>query len=42
MRLLDPGAPFPELAPLAAHGMYGDAIHAAGMITGIGRVMGRR
>jgi 3-methylcrotonyl-CoA carboxylase beta subunit len=41
MRLLDPGAPFLELAPLAAHGMYGDAIHAAGMITGIGRVMGR-
>ncbi len=40
-RLLDPGAPFLELAPLAAHGLYGDAIHAAGLITGIGRVMGR-
>jgi 3-methylcrotonyl-CoA carboxylase beta subunit len=41
MRLLDPGAPFLELGPLAAHGMYEDAIHAAGLITGIGRVMGR-
>ncbi|HEV2558887.1 MAG TPA: carboxyl transferase domain-containing protein [Microvirga sp.] len=41
MRLLDPGAPFLEVAPLAAHGMYEDAIHSAGMITGIGRVMGR-
>jgi 3-methylcrotonyl-CoA carboxylase beta subunit len=41
MRLLDPGAPFLELAPLAAHRMYEDAIHAAGIITGIGRVMGR-
>jgi 3-methylcrotonyl-CoA carboxylase beta subunit len=41
MRLLDPGAPFLELGALAAHGLYGDAIHAAGIITGIGRVMGR-
>jgi 3-methylcrotonyl-CoA carboxylase beta subunit len=41
MRLLDPGAPFLEVAPLAAHGMYEDAIHAAGMIAGVGRVMGR-
>jgi 3-methylcrotonyl-CoA carboxylase beta subunit len=41
MRLLDPGAPFLELGPLAAFGMYEDAIHAAGIITGIGRVMGR-
>ena len=41
MRLLDPGAPFLELGALAAHGMYEDAIHAAGLITGIGRVMGR-
>ena len=39
--LLDPGAPFLELSPLAAHGMYGDAIHGAGLITGIGRVAGR-
>ena len=41
MRLLDPGSPFLELSPLAAHGLYDDAIHGAGLITGIGRVMGR-
>jgi 3-methylcrotonyl-CoA carboxylase beta subunit len=40
-RLIDLGAPFLELAPLAAHGMYEDDIHAAGLIAGIGRVMGR-
>jgi 3-methylcrotonyl-CoA carboxylase beta subunit len=41
LRLIDPGAPFLELSPLAAHGMYEDAIHGAGLITGIGRVEGR-
>ena len=41
LRLLDPGAPFLELSPLAAHGMYEDDIHGAGIITGIGRVAGR-
>jgi 3-methylcrotonyl-CoA carboxylase beta subunit len=41
MNLLDSGAPFLELSPLAAFGMYDDDIHAAGLITGIGRVMGR-
>src|SRR4051812_2879061 len=41
MRLLDPGAPFLELGALAANDMYDDAIHAAGIVTGIGRVMGR-
>jgi 3-methylcrotonyl-CoA carboxylase beta subunit len=41
MVLIDPGAPFLELSPLAAYGMYDDDIHAAGMITGIGRVSGR-
>jgi len=41
MRLLDPGAPFLEVGALAAWGMYDDAIHAAGVITGIGRVSGR-
>ena len=41
LRLLDPGAPFLELSPLAANGMYDDAIHGAGLITGIGRVEGR-
>lgn len=40
-RLLDPGAPFLELSPLAAHGMYGGEVPAAGIITGIGRVAGR-
>ena len=41
LALLDPGAPFLELSPLAANGMYEDAIHGAGIITGIGRVAGR-
>jgi 3-methylcrotonyl-CoA carboxylase beta subunit len=41
MTLIDPGTPFLELSPLAANGMYDDAIHAAGIITGIGRVAGR-
>ena len=39
--LIDPGAPFLELSPLAANGMYGEAIHGAGLIAGIGRVSGR-
>ena len=39
--LLDPGSPFLEIAPLAAEGMYDDAAPAAGMICGIGRVMGQ-
>ena len=38
--LLDPGAPFLELSQLAAHGMYGDEVPAAGLITGIGRISG--
>jgi 3-methylcrotonyl-CoA carboxylase beta subunit len=40
-RLLDPGSPFLELSPLAAHGMYDDAVPSAGVVTGIGRVSGR-
>ncbi len=40
-RLVDPGSPFLELSPLAAFGMYDGAIHAAGLITGIGRISGR-
>ncbi|MBV9571252.1 MAG: methylcrotonoyl-CoA carboxylase [Alphaproteobacteria bacterium] len=40
-RLIDPGSPCLELSPLAANGMYEGDIHAAGIITGIGRVMGR-
>lgn len=39
--LLDPGSPFLELSPLAAHGMYDDAAPCAGLITGIGRVNGQ-
>ena len=41
MTLIDPGAPFLELSPLAANGMYDDDIHGAGLITGIARVEGR-
>ena len=41
MRLIDAGSPFLELSQLAANGMYDDAIHGAGIITGIGRVEGR-
>lgn len=40
-RLLDPGSPFLEVAPLAADGLYGDEAPGAGIITGIGRVSGR-
>ena len=39
--LLDPGSPFLELSPLAAHGMYGGDAPGAGLVTGIGRVAGR-
>ena len=39
--LLDPGSPLLEIAPLAADGMYDDDCPAAGIIAGIGRVMGR-
>src|SRR6478752_1541654 len=41
MNLIDPGSPFLELSPLAANGMYEDAIHGAGLITGVGRIEGR-
>ncbi len=39
--LLDPGSPWLELSPLAAYEMYENAVPAAGIVTGIGRVMGR-
>src|SRR5260221_133339 len=39
--LLDPGSPFLELSQLAAYGMYGGDVPAAGIITGIGRIAGR-
>ncbi|ARU56890.1 acetyl-CoA carboxylase carboxyltransferase subunit alpha/beta [Oleiphilus messinensis] len=38
--LLDPGSPFLELSPLAAHEVYPDNVPAAGVIAGIGRVNG--
>src|SRR6478672_5987777 len=41
MNLIDYGSPFLELSPLAANEMYDEAIHGAGLITGIGRVEGR-
>src|SRR4051794_23083903 len=40
-RLLDKGAPFLELSPLAAHGMYDGDAPGAGLVTGVGRVSGR-
>jgi 3-methylcrotonyl-CoA carboxylase beta subunit len=39
--LLDAASPFLEFSQLAAQGMYGEEIPAAGLITGIGRVSGR-
>src|SRR5271169_3944650 len=39
-RLIDPGSPFLEIAPLAAYKMYEGDVHGAGMITGIGRISG--
>jgi 3-methylcrotonyl-CoA carboxylase beta subunit len=39
--LLDPGSPFLELSALAAYGMYDGQVPAAGIVTGIGRIMGR-
>ncbi len=39
--LLDPGAAFLELSPLAAHEMYGGDAPGAGIVTGVGRVAGR-
>jgi 3-methylcrotonyl-CoA carboxylase beta subunit len=39
--LLDPDSPWLELSPLAACGMYDDQVPAAGLISGIGYVLGR-
>jgi len=39
--LLDPGSPFLEFSPLAAHGMYDGQAPGAGIVTGIGRVHGQ-
>src|SRR5690625_315001 len=40
-KLLDPGTPFLELSPMAAHDVYNNDSPGAGLITGIGRVSGR-
>src|SRR5213594_2116670 len=40
-KLLDSGSPFLELSGLAAWDMYDNEAPAAGLVTGIGRVMGR-
>jgi acetyl-CoA carboxylase carboxyltransferase component len=40
--LLDPQAPFLELSPLAANGMYDDDAPSAGIVTGIGQVEGKQ
>ena len=38
--LLDPGTPFLEFSPMAAHGMHDGDAPCAGIITGIGRING--
>lgn len=40
-QLLDVGSPFLEFSQFAAYNMYGGAVPAAGLITGIGRVSGQ-
>ena len=40
-QLIDPGSPFLELSPMAAHGMYDNKAPSAGIITGVGRVSGQ-
>jgi len=39
--LCDPGTPFLETGLFAAHGVYGEAVPAAGLVTGVGMVQGR-
>ncbi len=39
--LLDPGAPFLEIGATAAHRLYGGDAPSAGLIAGVGRVMGQ-
>ena len=40
-RLIDPGTSFLELSPLAADGVYDDPVPAAGILTGVGCIVGR-
>jgi 3-methylcrotonyl-CoA carboxylase beta subunit len=39
-QLIDPGSPFLELSPMAAHGIYNNDAPGAGLITGVGRING--
>src|SRR5690554_3698005 len=39
-KLLDEGSPFLEIGQFAAYNVYGEDVHAAGVIAGIGRVSG--
>ncbi|MEC8721088.1 MAG: carboxyl transferase domain-containing protein, partial [Candidatus Thermoplasmatota archaeon] len=39
--ICDPGTPFLEMSPLAAHGLYDGKASSAGIVTGIGIVHGR-
>jgi acetyl-CoA carboxylase carboxyltransferase component len=38
--IIDPGAPFLEFSPLAAHGLYDGGAPGAGIVTGIGPIEG--
>src|SRR5688572_17960763 len=38
--LLEAGSPFLELSPLAASDLYDDQVPGAGIVTGIGRILG--
>ena len=40
-KLIDPGTPFLELSPLAAHEMYDGSAPGAGVVTGVGLINGR-
>jgi acetyl-CoA carboxylase carboxyltransferase component len=40
-KLIDPGTPFLELSPLAAHDMYDGSAPGAGVVTGVGLIHGR-
>ncbi len=40
-KLVDPGTPFLELSPLAAHGHYEGEVPSAGIVTGLGKVSGK-
>jgi 3-methylcrotonyl-CoA carboxylase beta subunit len=39
-RLLDPGSPFLELAPLAGWDLYDDVVPSGGLVAGVGRISG--